>query len=79
MATLEQLLLLLLCGMTTTPNNCAANGDVGYMSWSQIQTLSSTYGWEIGSHTVDHHDSSRRYPSLTDAQLDAEMPTVKQP
>ena len=61
-------------GMTTTPNNCAADGSAGYMSWSQIQTLSSTYGWEIGSHTVDHPlTAAADNPLLTGAQLDAEM------
>jgi peptidoglycan/xylan/chitin deacetylase (PgdA/CDA1 family) len=61
-------------GMTTTPNTCAANGDVGYMTWDQIHTLQTTYGWEIGSHTVDHPlTAAVDNPSLTDAQLDAEM------
>jgi peptidoglycan/xylan/chitin deacetylase (PgdA/CDA1 family) len=61
-------------GMTTTPNTCAADGDVGYMTWSQIQALQKTYGWEIGSHTVDHPlTAAADNPSLTDAGLDAEM------
>lgn len=41
-------------GMTTAPNTCNANGDTTYMSWTQIAQLQSTYGWEIGSHTVTH-------------------------
>jgi len=61
-------------GMTTMPNTCAANNAIGYMTWSQIQALSSTYGWEIASHTVDHPlTAAADNPSLTDAQLDAEM------
>jgi peptidoglycan/xylan/chitin deacetylase (PgdA/CDA1 family) len=61
-------------GMTTTPNTCAANGDVGYMTWDQIHALQTTYGWEIGSHTVDHPlTAAVDNPSLTNAQLDAEM------
>lgn len=65
-------------GMTTTPNTCAANNDVGYMTWSQIQALQKTYGWEIGSHTVDHPlTAAVDNPSLTDAELDAEMADSK--
>lgn len=61
-------------GMTATPNNCAANGDVGYMTWSQIHALQTTYGWEIGSHTVTHPlTAAVDNPSLTNAQLDGEM------
>jgi len=61
-------------GMTTMPNTCAANNNIGYMTWSQIQALSSTYGWEIASHTVDHPlTAAADNPSLTDAQLDTEM------
>lgn len=41
-------------GMTTVPNTCRANTDVPYMTWSQILQLQNTYGWEIGSHTVNH-------------------------
>src|ERR1039458_4657343 len=41
-------------GMTTTPNTCNANQDTPYMSWTQLQALQNTDGWEIGSHTVDH-------------------------
>jgi peptidoglycan/xylan/chitin deacetylase (PgdA/CDA1 family) len=41
-------------GMTTVPNTCRANTDTPYMSWAQLEALQNTYGWEIGSHTVDH-------------------------
>lgn len=41
-------------GMTTVPNTCRANTDTPYMTWAQLQALQNTYGWEIGSHTVDH-------------------------
>jgi peptidoglycan/xylan/chitin deacetylase (PgdA/CDA1 family) len=73
-------------GMTTTPNTCRANTDLPYMTWAQIQSLQNTYGWEIGSHTVDHDclaSSSIQDPSdcqktaLTTAQLDAELANSK--
>jgi peptidoglycan/xylan/chitin deacetylase (PgdA/CDA1 family) len=69
-------------GMTVTPNTCRANTDRSYMTWSQIQALSSTYGWEIGSHTVDHKclaSNAQQDPgdcqvaSLTQAQIDTEL------
>ncbi len=69
-------------GMTTEPNTCRANTDTTYMSWAQLQALQNTYGWEIGSHTVDHDclaSSSKQDPSdcqtntLTTAQVDAEL------
>lgn len=41
-------------GMTTVPNSCQANNYATYMSWSQVSQLKNTYGWEIGSHTVNH-------------------------
>lgn len=41
-------------GMTTVPNTCRANRGLPYMTWDQITALQNTYGWEIGSHTVDH-------------------------
>lgn len=41
-------------GKTTTPNNCAADTDVSYMSWAQVKSLRDTYGWEIGAHSVSH-------------------------
>lgn len=41
-------------GMTTAPNTCQANTAATYMDWSQIAQLQTTYGWEIGSHTVGH-------------------------
>ena len=65
-------------GMTTTPNTCAANPDVAYMTWAQVKALHDTYGWEIGSHTVDHPlTAAVDNPSLTDAQLNAEMADSK--
>ncbi|HVX58328.1 MAG TPA: polysaccharide deacetylase family protein [Candidatus Saccharimonadales bacterium] len=41
-------------GMTKVPNKCAANKKAAYMSWAQLTQLQNTYGWEIGSHTVNH-------------------------
>lgn len=70
-------------GQTTVPNNCAANGDVAYMTWAQAQALQNSDGWEIGSHTVDHDclaDSAETDPGdcanptpLTNAQLQTEL------
>jgi peptidoglycan/xylan/chitin deacetylase (PgdA/CDA1 family) len=70
-------------GMTTEPNTCNANQDTTYMSWTQLEALQNTYGWEIGSHTVDHDclaSSAETDPSdcanakpLTTAQVDAEL------
>jgi peptidoglycan/xylan/chitin deacetylase (PgdA/CDA1 family) len=74
-------------GMTTVPNTCNANGATPYMSWAQVQALQNSYGWEIGSHTVDHDclaSSAKTDPSdcanpapLTTAQVDAELANSK--
>jgi peptidoglycan/xylan/chitin deacetylase (PgdA/CDA1 family) len=73
-------------GMTTTPNTCPANTANPYMTWQQIQALQSTYGWEIGSHTVDHQclaSNAKIDPgdcqtnTLTLAQVDAELANSK--
>ena len=73
-------------GMTTTPNTCRANNDRAYMTWAQVQALQNTYGWEIGSHTVDHDclaSSAAQDPgdcqknTLTTAQVDAELANSK--
>jgi peptidoglycan/xylan/chitin deacetylase (PgdA/CDA1 family) len=69
-------------GMTKTPNTCRANTNTTYMTWAQIQALQNTYGWEIGSHTVDHdclassatQDSADcQKNTLTQAQVDTEL------
>jgi peptidoglycan/xylan/chitin deacetylase (PgdA/CDA1 family) len=62
-------------GMTTHPNTCAADVDKSYMSWDQITQLQDTYGWEIGSHTVDHPQLSTDH--LTTAQVAAELQNSK--
>ena len=75
-------------GMTKAPNTCHADDSKTYMTWAQIQTLQNTYGWEIGSHTVDHaclassaavdpDDCSAPYGGLTIAQVDAELANSK--
>ena len=73
-------------GMTKAPNTCRANPDATYMSWAQVQALQHTYGWEIGSHTVDHDclaSSAQQDPSdcqtstLTQAQVDQELSQSK--
>ncbi len=58
-------------GMTTAPNSCQANTDATYMSWAQVAQLKTTYGWEIGSHTVNH-----RYMATSDPE---EQPAVLTP
>jgi len=73
-------------GMTTVGNTCRANPDTTYMTWAQVQALQNTYGWEIGSHTVDHDclasnatidPSDCQTNSLTTAQIDTELSTSK--
>jgi peptidoglycan/xylan/chitin deacetylase (PgdA/CDA1 family) len=69
-------------GMTTVPNNCRANTDVPYMTWAQITQLQNTYGWEIGSHTVDHQclvsvGNDCQATKLTAAQVNAELANSK--
>ncbi|BCW79666.1 MULTISPECIES: polysaccharide deacetylase family protein [Micrococcaceae] len=65
-------------GMTSVPNTCRANTDVPYMTWDQVTQLQNTYGWEIGSHTVDHQclvsvGNDCQATKLTAAQVDAEL------
>ena len=65
-------------GMTTVPNSCRANNDVPYMTWAQITQLRTQYGWEIGSHGVDHQclastGDDCQANKLTAAQVDAQM------
>ncbi|GAA1762090.1 hypothetical protein GCM10009712_08530 [Pseudarthrobacter sulfonivorans] len=69
-------------GMTATPNTCRAGTDVPYMTWAQITQLQNTYGWEIGSHTVDHQclvsiGGDCQATKLTPAQVDAELADSK--
>ncbi|MDN4645674.1 FG-GAP-like repeat-containing protein [Arthrobacter sp. PsM3] len=69
-------------GMTTVPNTCRSNTDVPYMTWDQITQLQNTYGWEIGSHTVDHQclvsvGNDCQAAKLTAAQVDAELADSK--
>jgi len=58
-------------GMTTTPNTCAADKTKAYMSWTQLQAIQNTYGWEVGSHTVSHPQLAT--DGLTKAQMDAQL------
>lgn len=65
-------------GMTTVPNACKADDSVPYMTWAQVSALRNTYGWEIGSHTVDHPylastDPDDQPTALTTAQITAEL------
>lgn len=65
-------------GLTTVPNSCAADGDHAYMTWAQINALRTTYGWEIGAHTVSHPllastDPESQPVALTKEQVIAEL------
>lgn len=73
-------------GMTVVPNSCLANTETPYMTWAQVQALQNAYGWEIGSHTVDHKclvSSAAQDPSdcqskyLTSAQVTSELVNSK--
>lgn len=69
-------------GMTDVPNDCRANTDVPYMTWDEITQLQNTYGWEIGSHTVDHQclvsvGNDCQATKLTAAEVDAELANSK--
>ncbi|QHK19613.1 polysaccharide deacetylase family protein [Pseudarthrobacter psychrotolerans] len=69
-------------GMTTVPNTCRADTDLPHMTWDQITQLQNTYGWEIGSHTVDHQclvsfGNDCQATKLTAAQVDAELADSK--
>jgi peptidoglycan/xylan/chitin deacetylase (PgdA/CDA1 family) len=73
-------------GMTTAPNTCHADPDKTYMTWAQIQNLQNSYGWEIGSHTVDHYclasnasvdPDDCQANTMTTAQVDAELANSK--
>jgi len=69
-------------GMTTVPNTCRANNNTRYLTWAQINQLKNTYGWEIGSHTVNHPllastDPEDQPQKLTPAQVTAELTQSK--
>jgi peptidoglycan/xylan/chitin deacetylase (PgdA/CDA1 family) len=73
-------------GMTTAPNTCRANGDLPYLSWDQITQLQNSYGWEIGSHSVNHRclasnaaqsDGECQAATMTAAQVEAQMADSK--
>lgn len=36
-------------------NTCRADENTKYMTWDQVRQLQDNYGWEIGSHTVNHY------------------------
>ena len=69
-------------GMSAVPNTCRANPDLPYLTWQQVTQLEDDYGWEIGSHTVDHpclasdaatSDGECQSAKLTAAQVDAQL------
>lgn len=45
------------------------NPNAKYMTWSQIQDLKNTYGWEIGSQGLDHV----RFTSLTPQEREYQL------
>lgn len=65
-------------GETAVPNSCRADNNVPYMTWAQITQLQAQYGWEIGSHGVDHQclastGGDCQANQLTAAEVDAQM------
>jgi peptidoglycan/xylan/chitin deacetylase (PgdA/CDA1 family) len=69
-------------GMSISPNNCRADNDAIYMTWEQILELQNNFGWEIGSHTVDHkclaskkagNDDDCQRKALTPEQVEQEL------
>lgn len=44
-------------------------GLTDYMTWSQIKSLQNVYGWEVGSHTVNHSE----LPLLTTTQIRTQL------
>jgi len=50
------------------------SGESWVMSWQQVRDLQNVYGWEIGSHSINHPNLT----TLSDAQLDEELELSKQ-
>lgn len=49
--------------------NTGYHGKPGYMTWTQVQDIQNSYGWEVGGHSVTH-------PLMTEisaAQLETEV------
>ena len=63
-------------GCVGTVGTCAADPDEQYMTWAQIETLRSQYGWEIGSHTVSHPQLAT--DNLSDTELDRQLRESKE-
>lgn len=55
-------------------NTCRADKTASYMTWAQVKSLQDTYGWEIGSHTLNHYPMTTR----TKAQKETELSGSKQ-
>jgi peptidoglycan/xylan/chitin deacetylase (PgdA/CDA1 family) len=73
-------------GMTTVPNTCRADTGMSYLTWPEVTSLRDGYGWEIGSHSMDHaclassaaeDPDSCQQARLTPAQVEAEMADSK--
>ena len=59
-------------GCIDTFGTCPENPSANYMTWQQVQSLYTNYGWEIGSHTIDT-------PCLADSAITdpADCPNAK--
>lgn len=57
------------CIEGTGPCRQNLNPNAKYMSWSQIQDLKNTYGWEIGSQGLDY----KRFTSLTPEEREYQL------
>lgn len=69
-------------GCVGTSGTCPADEDANYMTWAQVTQLKDQYGWEIGSHTVNHPllastDPDIQTVPLTEAQMKAELADSK--
>lgn len=53
---------------------CPVDKTSSFMTWNQIKNLKSTYGWEIGGHTMNHYPLT----TLTDTQKEREISGGKQ-
>ncbi len=60
-------------GCVGTTGYCPANPASTYMTWDQITQLKTTYGWEIGSHTVTHPLLSSTDPDIQTVPLTAQQ------
>jgi peptidoglycan/xylan/chitin deacetylase (PgdA/CDA1 family) len=64
-----------------TTGTCNADPAASYMTWAEIKQLHDQYGWNIGSHTVDHpylaSTGGGEQTLLTTEQIHAELADSK--